>query len=53
MNQKGCTMKDGATQPGPRVVVEVIAHDWIAKIPLRGAGRRHLWKKYVEIYRQR
>jgi len=43
----------GATQSGPKVVIEVTIHDLIAKFSLGGIGRRHLWQKDLEIYCQR
>lgn len=49
VHPEGYTMADGVMQMGPKVVVEVTVHDWIEKIPLGGAGRQHLWKKYLDI----
>lgn len=48
-----CAMKDGATQLGSKVVVEVTIHDWMEKVLLGGVGRRNLWKAYLDIFHQR
>lgn len=42
-------MEDGVTQMGPKVDIEVILHDWIAKISLGGVSRQNLWKNLLEI----
>ena len=44
---------DGAAQLASEVVVEVTIHDLMAKNQSRGAGRHYLWKKSLEICRQR
>lgn len=46
-----CAMENDVMQVGPKIIVEVTIHDFIAKKWLRGVGRHYLWRKFVKISR--